>query len=376
MLHRQLKKILIITSEFPPDTGGIGNHALNLALHLAENNFGVSVLADIIHASQQDIKNAAWSGKINVFPVYRNKIIFLTYYQRIQKSIALARKNDVIILSGKFSVWLTGLLKFFYPGKKLIAIVHGSELRLQKTWQRKLVNNHLLKCNSIIAVSEFTKSLLPHAVLQQVKCFVIPNGINAEEFSNIEIKQVVRPSEKLQLITVGSVTERKGQLLVLQALPEIIKKFPAVCYHIVGRPVLKKEIEEIITLKNLNGHVIVHGVVERKKLIELLSISKIKLMLSTNTSSGDVEGFGIAILEANALGIPAIGSKNTGIEDAIKNNETGILVDPKNTFEITEAIEKILNNYSSFSANAKRWALQHDWKIITDQYIDIIEKAF
>jgi len=81
------------------------------------------------------------------------------------------------------------------------------------------------------------------------------------------------------------------------------------------------------------------------------------------------------VLEANALGIPAIGSKNTGIEDAIENNKTGLLVDPKNISEIITAIEKILDNYSAFSENAKLWASQHDWKIIVKKYIEVIESV-
>jgi phosphatidylinositol alpha-1,6-mannosyltransferase len=60
----------------------------------------------------------------------------------------------------------------------------------------------------------------------------------------------------------------------------------------------------------------------------------------------------------------------------MKNNETGILVDPKNIFEITGAIGKILNNYNAFSQNAKLWALQHDWKMIVKKYIDVIRELF
>jgi len=161
-------------------------------------------------------------------------------------------------------------------------------------------------------------------------------------------------------------------LNVINALPEILKKFPQACYHIVGKPILKEQLEAAIAQRNLNTHVTVHGAVERKKLIELLGNADIKLMLSNNTAEGDVEGFGIAVLEANALGIPAIGSQKTGLEDAIKNNETGILVDPKNISEITGAIEKIWNDYGFFSNNAKKWAQDHDWKIIIRKYIELL----
>ena len=78
MVDNKPKEILIVASEFPPNAGGIGNQAFNLALQLAENNFVVTVLADINDHSPRDIKNADWLKKINFIPVYRNKIIFLT----------------------------------------------------------------------------------------------------------------------------------------------------------------------------------------------------------------------------------------------------------------------------------------------------------
>jgi glycosyltransferase involved in cell wall biosynthesis len=97
-------------------------------------------------------------------------------------------------------------------------------------------------------------------------------------------------SGKLQLITVGSVTERKGQRNVINALPTIVTRFPQVCYHMVGQPVLKKELNDLIVEKKLNAHIKFHGAVSRKELIQLLADADIKLMLSTNTSSATWKG--------------------------------------------------------------------------------------
>ena len=368
MFDSKRRKVLIIASEFPPDAGGIGNHAFNLALHLAKENFSVTVLADIVHASKQEIENSDWVRKINFVPVYRKRIVLASYYSRVQKAITLSKRSDVIFLSGKFALWLTTLLRMLRPSKKIIAIVHGTEL------PERFINFNLKKCDRIVAVSNFTLSLIPSFIKKTAKSCVIPNGVDVGEFANAQIPQHRKhDQENLQLITVGSVTERKGQRNVINALPTIVTRFPHVCYHMVGQPVLKKELNDLIVEKKLNAHIRFHGAISRKELIQLLADADIKLMLSTNTSSRDVEGFGIAILEANALGIPAIGSKNTGIEDAIRNNETGILVDPKNAIEVSQAIEKVLCDYEFFSANAKQWAMQHDWKILIHRYIEIIE---
>ena len=96
-------------------------------------------------------------------------------------------------------------------------------------------------------------------------------------------------------------------------------------------------------------------------------------MLSEEQNDGDVEGFGIAIIEANACGIPAIGSKNCGIEDAISNEYSGLLVDPKDPNKIVNSISSILNNYSQYSINAVNWSKSFTWDSVINKYIDAIE---
>ena len=98
------------------------------------------------------------------------------------------------------------------------------------------------------------------------------------------------------------------------------------------------------------------------------------MMLSDTLKNGDVEGFGIAVLEANALGIPAIGSKNSGIADAIQDGFSGKLVNPHQSNEILEAFSDIMNNYAVYTINAKSWSAQFTWDIIVKKYLAIIEE--
>ena len=97
-------------------------------------------------------------------------------------------------------------------------------------------------------------------------------------------------------------------------------------------------------------------------------------MLSENTIQGEVEGFGIAILEANSLGIPVIGSLGCGIESAIKNNYSGLLIDAMSFKEFADAITDVMTNYSTYSVNSKKWANMHTWKIVGEKYVELINR--
>lgn len=363
------EKILIISSEFPPNAGGIGNHAYNLARSLSNRNFDVTVMADIIDIAENELADFAAKQTFKIFFITRKQIVIQSYCKRIIKAIQLSLKAEKIICSGKFSLWLSIFIRVFNPKKDLIAVVHGSELDIKSFIPKKITSYSLTKFNKIIAVSNYTLQFLPVSLSPNIKKYVVHNGINCSEFS---INESCRLTGNPSLITVGSVTERKGQENVIKALPEILAAFPSVEYHVVGKPVIKEKLDKIASQLHVQKLVHFYGALNRNELLEKLNGASIKLMLSSHTNEGDFEGFGIAVLEANAFGVPVIGSKNSGIADAIKDGETGILVNQQHPKEVAAAIKSIISNYSYFSDNAKVWAAQHDWKIIVEQYVAIL----
>ena len=361
--------ILIISSEFPPQPGGIGNHAYNLALALEKGGKQLTVLTDIRSQDGKQEKTFDLQLPFYVQRVKRRQIIWISYFDRFVKALKLVKKVDTVIASGKFSLWLVFFMKLFYH-KKYIAIIHGSEVLLPNKFQRKFTHSSLKKCDTVIAVSNYTKSLVGSLYLKNM--VVIPNGFTLSE----KQATVLSPQtpKRLNLITVGNVTQRKGQHNVVTALPLLLESYPDLQYHIVGIPTEKDKIETLAKELGVFKHIIFHGKVTEAEKWELLASSSIFIMLSEATATGDVEGFGIAILEANALGIPAIGSKGCGIEDAIVHGESGLLVAAKDDEAVLEAITKINNAYSQFSENAQRRSRNFSWDKIVSQYIEVLEK--
>ena len=359
-------KTLIITSEFPPQPGGIGNHAYNLAKGFQENNYQVQVLCDIRSQNGLLEKEFDQNQSFKIIRVPRKKIIFFSYIKRIVDAHSLGRSAEVIICSGKFSLWLGGFLSLFFK-RKYIAIIHGSELTLKNYFLKWLSDLALKRFNKIIAVSNYTKSLIFHLNLTNVE--VIPNGFSQEFRSKINLKNKPIPV----LITVGNVTQRKGQHNVIKALPLLLRKFPDLKYHIVGIPTEKKKLEKLALDLKVENAVVFFGKVSENEKSELLQQADVFVMLSEKTVKGDVEGFGIAILEANALGIPAIGALGCGIEDAIMAGVSGKLVNNKNPEELRDALHEILKNYDFYSQNAKTWSQSFTWNKIIQRYLKFLK---
>lgn len=363
-----MPKVLILTSEFPPQPGGIGNHAFHLAKGLQVNGYDVTVVSD--QRSDNGEAEKGFDGQVSfrVVRIPRKAFIFISYFNRIRTAFSEGKNADIILSSGKFSLWMGALLSFFQK-MKFVAVVHGSEIKLRNPFLRKLTAFSLKRYDTVIAVSEFTKSLVSHLNLKNIS--VIPNGF---EIGKPEIQKINKDQMPV-LITVGNVTERKGQHNVIKALPSLLKKFPDLKYQIVGIPTDKKKLEKLSLALGVENSVEFYGKVEEKVKKELLSKSDVFVMLSEKTKDGDVEGFGIAILEANALGVPAIGAKDCGIEDAINQGHSGKLIDTKSPQQFEKALTEILNNYQTYSNGAKDWSTGFTWDKILTQYLEVLGKV-
>ena len=212
---------------------------------------------------------------------------------------------------------------------------------------------------------KYNKSYYP-----QLDVSVINNGIDINRFKKFPKNK--KKINGVRLLTIGSLTERKGQKNIINALPLLRNKFGNVFYQMVGAPVLSNEYENLASSCGVQKLIKIHSVLPDDLMVDVIYDSNIFIMLSNNLISGDVEGFGIAILEANYFGLPAIGSKNCGIEDAICDRKTGRLINPNNPNELVEAIDDVLENYKNYSEEAKKWALSNDWSIRSKAYLEMI----
>lgn len=363
----QTKNILIVTSEFPPQPGGIGNHAYNLAFHLSKNAYKVTVIADQ-RGDKKEVEMAFDSAlPFDVQRIRMRKMRLIMYLERISKTSKALKDADVVIATGKFSLWNVALCTRFIKCTSL-AIIHGSEVNFKSFFNKLLVEVSLKQFDTIIAVSNFTKRLVAHLNLSVE---VIPNGIDVGQWKYQESFDVDLEGYPV-LTTVGRLSNRKGQLNVIRMLPELLQVFPEIHYHCVGIPSEAEAFLAVAKSLDVDHHVKFHGVLEDRALKNVLGKTDVFLMLSQESNTGDVEGFGIAILEANAMGVPAIGARGCGIEDAIKNGDTGFLIDATDAHDLIDGIEYILKRRELFSDNAKSWARRHDWEHLIKLYISLM----
>jgi phosphatidylinositol alpha-1,6-mannosyltransferase len=362
-----VKKILLISSEFPPGPGGIGYHAYSLSVSLVEKGYKVVVMSPADFVSKDEVVDF---DRVQKFDIIRYpRIGWQTYFHRISMTRAYLKQNQIsaVILTGKFSLWQGWFIKLFFKDQKTLAILHGSEVNLKNSILRKFTHLSINAADTLVAVSKFTREIMPSFIKTEREIHIIPNGIFLSVKKNHENEIHLNGHPKL--ITVGHVSQRKGQHRVIKALPELVKLFPDIKYHIVGRPVNQVKLEKLAEVLGVQNHIQFHGRIKNHSDLSMYyKNADIFMLLSENQADGDVEGYGIVALEANECGLPGIGAKYCGVEDAVDNGNSGYLVDGNNVKEISKAVVKCMEEKDRLAAGSIKWADNHQWKEIVKMY--------
>ncbi len=360
--------LLYITSEFPPGPGGIANHGFHLVSHLARRGFEITV-----YAPQRSAFADPSFDRNLPFAVVRygregeRARKYHRLYRALKRHIEQLEQPPVVMASGGVSSWVAAALKRRKKDLIAMAVAHGTDVNPHHRWKRFFLKKALTRMDRIVAVSRYTAGRIDY--LPNGKVVVINNGVDLRRIQTLAKRAPLpRLAGKPRLVTVGTLSERKGQMNVVRALPLLKKRFPEVHYHMVGLPDWQAPILEEARRRGVAEHITVHGALSDEQMVGVLKASDIFMMLSQQTAAGDFEGFGIAILEANVLGMPAVGTRRSGIADAVNEGLSGRLVDPAQPADVCKAVEELLANYDHYARGARQWAEQFDWARITDQY--------
>jgi len=148
-----------------------------------------------------------------------------------------------------------------------------------------------------------------------------------------------------------------------------------ITYIIAGEGKEAAEILSTIHKHNLQDRVYCLGRVSDKEKELLLCTADVFIQPNIQVA-GDMEGFGLVVLEAAMHGLVVIASRLEGLKDAICEGQNGLLVDPGNAREYKEIIESVLGNPSERKAlglKAKRYVINnYSWPLIAEKYLNTL----
>jgi glycosyltransferase involved in cell wall biosynthesis len=231
--------------------------------------------------------------------------------------------------------------------------------------------------NAIVVPSEYTKNAILKGAGQKYNISIVHNGVNYQRFSehkvsNLKLQNLL--SGKKVLLTVGALKSRKGQDLVIKALPDIVKAHQDVMYVMVGSPTLKAEFELLAAELGVRDYIYVAGKVSDEEILDYFHLCDIYVHTPKVHNRFQFEGFGIVYLEAGAAGKTSVATDAGGVRDAVLHGKTGLIADNENIAQISESIIHLLSDSdlrNIYSKNARVYAEGHRWSVIVKEFENI-----
>lgn len=355
-------KTVIISSEFPPGPGGVGTHAFELAAGIASMGWGVEVITRQDYVSEQERVQFNHSSAVTIHSLVHQSSLLKDLYHRFMTAAAVIRRAipNVIVATGNARVVLLGVLLSRLYRIPCVAIGHGTEFGVQSIMARMIMRTAYNSVECVVCVSEFTKQYMVRSGVKPKKVVVIPNGANAMTFRILDTEAVNRFREahgllgRKVLVTVGNVTDRKGQDIVVNALSQVVSQYPDVLYVIIGLPTQRDKLQKEINSLGLNENVRFVGRISDNQLVGYLNAALIHIMTSRHTSSGDFEGYGIAVVEAALCGTPSIVASNSGLVEAVDYGESGVIVPENDPSATAQAVASLLGDSAALTALSNR----------------------
>ncbi len=351
----------IIASEFPPDHGGMQEHARGLVASLARDH-------TVLVYTSRDASARTIEANVTVNPVLQ---------WQTAPDLRVLGQVDVdawITLNAGLASYSIGL------SAPVFAYIHGNDFtrpwlphpdrqtRLARRllgeaavhrWRARQIAAGLGAARWIFANSNFSRVLCAGRYgVPEARISVVPPGMRADFFCEGDPE----PDARLRLVTVSRLStsaERKNIDGVIEAVSRLRGEIE-VSYTIIGDGDDRARLQALACRLGVPANVQFLGAVDTSRIIEQFHRSD-ALIMAVKPSTVDVEGFGMVFAEAAATGLPSIGARTGGIPEVIEHGVTGLLLDDVQVPALVEGLRDFHRRRRDFDrklirARAKRFS--------------------
>jgi phosphatidylinositol alpha-1,6-mannosyltransferase len=372
------KKILLVTNDFGPRTGGIETFVIGLLERISDHEVTVftSQQGDTSEYDQQ------WFEKFGVRVIRdRSKILLPSWrVSRAVKEVVASHNIEIVVFGAAAPLALMSSALRKSGVKKIIALTHGHEVWWAKIFPFNFAIKRIGKSvDHLTYLGEFTRQAISKALTDKSakEMVKIAPGIDTAHFipqpDAMQKRKDLGLQDKKIIISVGRLVHRKGQDKLIEAMPDVLRKIPNAHLLIVGEGPYKNHLEKLVNKLSLKENVTFAGRIMYDRLPSYLSAADLFAMPSRSRFFGlEVEGLGIVYLEASACGIPVLAGNSGGAPDAVLEGVTGLCVDGTNVAEIASAVIEICSDAeraSHMGAAGRNWIVdQWRWDIWSKEF--------
>jgi phosphatidyl-myo-inositol dimannoside synthase len=345
---RAVPEVLLLTPDFPPARGGI-----QLLLgHLASDATRVRFRVVTLRSTDGGPSRALAIAGLNARGLLQG-----------------VRRRPDVILSGHVVTSPAAAALARITGRPVVQYVYGMEVPARP----RLARFALSRADVVIALSEYGRELAVAHGARADTIRVIAPGVEAGEPA---VAPQAASTRAPRIVTVSRLAERyKGHDVMVRALPLVRAAVPNVEWAVVGDGPLRGHLEDLARAHGVDGTMRITGEVPDAERDRLLAESDVFAMPSRLPAGGAGEGFGIAYLEAGRHGVPVVAGAVGGALDAVRDGETGLLVDPTDHVAVADALITLLRDRDLAArlgaAGAER-AREFGWEEMVGRVEDVV----
>ncbi len=272
-------------------------------------------------------------------------------------------------------------------GVRLAAIAHGLDVTDPNPAYQMAVRRLCRVLDVVMPVSRATGKELIARGLSRGRMQVVPNAVDVDRFTRDTADQTREPTSKIEsapslpvdaflLVGVGRLVRRKGFAWFIE---NVMPKLPdRVVLWLAGDGPERQAIEAAIARNALQQRVRCLGKISEEELIALYKMGQLFVMPNINVP-GDMEGFGIVMLEAGVCGLPTLAADLEGIRDVIEEGVNGWFAPSGNAKAFVDRIQRLLDAPDELRRASKRTAeyvsSTYRWNTTAQRYLDILKRA-
>ena len=364
-----MARILLVTNDFPPRSGGIQSYLENLVGGLVKTGtHTLTVYAPKWKGCEAFDLEAATDG----YEVVRHPTTLMVP----EPSVAIRMRRliasydiDTVWFGAAAPLALLAPLARDAGARRVIASTHGHEvgwsmLPLARTALRRIGND----TDVVTFISQYTRDRFasafgPRAALERLSPGVDTDRFEPDSVARAELRARYRLGERPVIVCLSRLVPRKGQDMLIRALPAIRARIDGAALVIVGGGPYRTTLHQLAHQFGVAEHVVFTDGVPGDELPAHHAMADVFAMPCRTRGAGlDVEGLGIVYLEASASGVPVVAGRSGGAPESVIDGETGLVVDGGDVGAIAVAVGDLLadpDRAAQMGAAGRRWVVEN-----------------
>jgi phosphatidylinositol alpha-1,6-mannosyltransferase len=210
----------------------------------------------------------------------------------------------------------------------------------------------------------------------------LPPGVDTDRFrpdpaSRAELRARYRLGQRPTVVCLSRLVPRKGQDMLIRALPSIRQRVDGAALVIAGGGPYLAALRRLAVRFRVSEHVTFTGGVPAAELPAYHAMADVFAMPCRTRGAGlDVEGLGIVFLEAAATGVPVIAGCSGGAPETVRHNKTGLVVDGRLVDQVADAVTGMLGDpdrAAAMGAAGRDWVTAHwRWDALAARLSDLL----